>query len=112
MRHWDLTCGRKFTLGNHRTPLSPLMMEIDYLIRRSDVHGQNVANEILAEMGKLLLTLTRAGDSIYREGNGRFLFMLPPRMKKVCWFSQSACAGVLKVPPGRWSTACRPVLAV
>lgn len=88
------------------------MMEIDYFDQTLDVHGQNVANEILAEMGKLLLTLTRAGIAFTVRVMAVFCSCCPPRMKKVCWFSQSACAGVLKVPPGRWSTACRPVLAV
>lgn len=78
MRHWDLTLRQEVSRSETTEhPLSLLMMEIDYFDQTLDVHGQNVANEILAEMGKLLLTLTRAGDSIYREGNGRFLFMLP-----------------------------------
>jgi diguanylate cyclase (GGDEF)-like protein len=78
MRHWDLTLCQEVSRSEAtHHPLSLLLMEIDYFDQTLEVNGQNVTNVILSELGKRLLTLTRAGDSIYHAGNGRFLFMLP-----------------------------------
>jgi len=78
MRHWDLTLRQEVSRSEAtHHPLSLLLMEIDYFDQTLEVNGQNVANVILAELGKRLLTLTRAGDSVYHAGNGRFLLMLP-----------------------------------
>lgn len=78
MKHWDLTLRQEASRSEATgLPLSLLALEVDYFDQILAVQGINATNEILAELGKRLQILTRAGDSIYFAGQGRFLFMLP-----------------------------------
>lgn len=78
MKHWDLTLRQEVSRSEATGhSLSLLAFEVDYFDQILEVQGINSTNELLAELGKRLQGLTRAGDSIYYAGGGRFLFMLP-----------------------------------
>ena len=59
------------------SPLSIIILDIDFYDQQLEVHGPNLANELLSAFGRELLEVTRAGDSIYYADNGRFFILLP-----------------------------------
>ena len=78
LKHLDFTLkqeiSRSETTGH---PLSIIILDIDFYNQQLEVHGPNLANELLSVFGHQLLEVTRAGDSIYYAENGRFFILLP-----------------------------------
>ncbi len=78
LKHLDFTLKQEISRSETtHHPLSIIAMEIDFFDQQLEVHGPNLANELLSEFGRKLLQATRAGDSIYYAGDGRFFILLP-----------------------------------
>jgi GGDEF domain-containing protein len=87
LKHLDFTLkqeiSRSETTGHS---LSIIILDIDFYDQQLEVHGPNLANELLSAFGHQLLEVTRAGDSIYYAENGRFFILLPvPSTEGVTW---------------------------
>jgi len=78
LKHLDFTLkqeiSRSETTGHS---LSIIILDIDFYDQQLEIHGPNIANELLSVFGHRLLEVTRAGDSIYYADNGRFFILLP-----------------------------------
>ncbi|WP_369601384.1 GGDEF domain-containing protein [Hahella sp. SMD15-11] len=78
LRHLDFTLkqevSRSETTGH---PLSLIALEVDYYDQLLDVHGQNITQEVIVALARQLQGMTRAGDSLYYDRNGRFYLLLP-----------------------------------
>jgi diguanylate cyclase (GGDEF)-like protein len=78
IRHFDETLVKEVSRADDTGhPLSLISMEIDYFPQVKDVHGQAVASDLLAELSKMLISMIRAGDSLYYDGEERFYLLLP-----------------------------------
>jgi diguanylate cyclase (GGDEF)-like protein/PAS domain S-box-containing protein len=66
-----LRCSRK------QLPLSILMLDIDYFKRFNDTYGHLAGDEILCEVGMLLLEHVRREDVPCRYGGDEFVVVLP-----------------------------------
>lgn len=78
IRHFDEILTKEVSRADatgHR--LSLISLEIDYFPQVKDVHGQAIANDILAELSKMLASMIRAGDSLYYDGGEKFYLLLP-----------------------------------
>ncbi len=61
----------------HDLPLSVVFFDIDDFKRINDVHGHQVADRILEEVGRSVRPLLRAGDVLGRWGGEEFLLIAP-----------------------------------
>lgn len=61
----------------HEFPLSVLMVDVDHFKRVNDEHGHLVGDEVLREMGRLILESLRAYDIPGRYGGEEFCLLLP-----------------------------------
>jgi two-component system cell cycle response regulator len=61
----------------YSTPLSCVMIDIDYFKRINDTHGHQAGDEILRQLGQLLRDSVRACDFVGRFGGEEFLVVLP-----------------------------------
>ncbi len=59
------------------TPLSLLMLDIDYFKRINDEHGHTVGDEVLQKLAGELQQIIRAPELIGRYGGEEFLIVLP-----------------------------------
>jgi diguanylate cyclase (GGDEF)-like protein len=78
IRHFSETLAKEVCRSDatgHR--ISLIAMEIDYFSEVKEVHGPAVANDLLAELSKMLGNMIRAGDSLYYDGHDRFYLLLP-----------------------------------
>lgn len=58
-------------------PLSILFFDADHFKRVNDTYGHSTGDIVLQELGRLVSSLLRAGDSIGRYGGEEFLALLP-----------------------------------
>ena len=58
-------------------PLSILFFDADHFKRVNDTYGHSTGDIVLQELGRLVNSLLRAGDSIGRYGGEEFLVLLP-----------------------------------
>ncbi len=58
-------------------PLSLLMMDIDYLKHVNDTYGHLAGDELLREMGRVLMAEVRVIDTVARYGGEEFSVILP-----------------------------------
>ena len=61
----------------NESPLSVIMLDIDYFKRLNDRHGHSVGDQVLVLVAKLLVNNTRGYDSIARFGGEEFIVLLP-----------------------------------
>ncbi len=61
----------------HEFPLSVLMVDVDHFKQVNDAHGHLVGDEVLREMGRLILESLRAYDIPGRYGGEEFCLLLP-----------------------------------
>ncbi|SFR09825.1 diguanylate cyclase [Desulfoscipio geothermicus] len=59
------------------TPLSLVMLDVDYFKIYNDTNGHPAGDEVLASIGKILTDLLRQCDTIIRYGGEEFLVILP-----------------------------------
>lgn len=59
------------------SPLSVLMMDIDYFKKYNDTHGHQAGDRLLKEVGNVLTEEVRTGDLVARYGGEEFLVLLP-----------------------------------
>ncbi len=56
----------------HREPLGVLMLDLDGLQRVNDTHGATAGDQLLAEVGGILLETIRVEDAVFRCGGDEF----------------------------------------
>lgn len=61
----------------HQYPVACVMLDVDDFKRINDGHGHPAGNAVLAQLGQLLKTQTRASDIPGRYGGEEFLLILP-----------------------------------
>ncbi len=72
--------------------LTVAMLDIDHFKQLNDTHGHDAGDAVLRELGKILRSLTRAGDVACRYGGEEFLLVLPDcdiacaqlRLREIC----------------------------
>ncbi len=63
--------------SRYRTPLSCVMIDIDFFKRVNDTHGHQAGDEVLRHIGQVLATGVRASDFVGRFGGEEFFAVLP-----------------------------------
>src|SRR5262249_36724351 len=61
----------------YHTPLSSVMIDIDFFKRINDIHGHQAGDEVLRQVGQLLSAARRNCDFIGRYGGEEFCGVLP-----------------------------------
>jgi len=61
----------------YRTPLSCVMIDIDFFKRINDIHGHQAGDEVLRQLGELLGAGVRTCDFVGRYGGEEFCVILP-----------------------------------
>lgn len=73
-RRLDEECSRALRYG---LPLSVLMIDIDRFKRINDAYGHPVGDQVLAYLGKLMLSVLRESDILARFGGEEMLVVAP-----------------------------------
>lgn len=60
----------------HHAPFAVFMLDIDHFKKVNDEYGHDVGDFVLSELAKLLQSLVRNGDSVYRAGGEEFVVLL------------------------------------
>ncbi len=68
-------------------PLSCVMLDLDFFKRINDIYGHPVGDSMLKSVADLLLTLSRASDSVCRYGGDEYCVLLPETTEEaaVAW---------------------------
>ncbi len=61
----------------YQTPLSLLMLDIDYFKDYNDSYGHLEGNKVLQQIGKIIQACLRSMDTAYRYGGEEFTVLLP-----------------------------------
>lgn len=61
----------------NQSPLSVIMLDIDYFKRLNDRYGHNIGDQVLVFVADILIKNTRGYDSIARFGGEEFIILLP-----------------------------------
>lgn len=60
----------------HRTPFGLMLVDVDHFKQVNDVHGHDVGDAVLVEVGRRLGSVCRSSDSVCRWGGEEFLVMV------------------------------------
>jgi diguanylate cyclase (GGDEF)-like protein len=63
--------------GRYHTPLSCVMIDIDYFKRINDNYGHQAGDEVLRQLGQILSSGVRTSDFVGRYGGEEFCVVLP-----------------------------------
>src|SRR6185436_15071447 len=69
----------------HATPLSCVMIDIDFFKRINDVHGHQAGDDVLRQLGQLLSGSIRGSDVAGRYGGEEFCVILPDATEQQAW---------------------------
>ncbi|MEJ2426956.1 MAG: diguanylate cyclase [Candidatus Thiodiazotropha sp.] len=61
----------------YATPLSLIMLDVDYFKEVNDVHGHHVGDLVLQEIANILAHSSRGSDAVARWGGEEFLILAP-----------------------------------
>lgn len=61
----------------YQHPLSVMILDLDHFKKINDDHGHNKGDEVLADVGRLLMKSCRQGEFVSRIGGEEFLILLP-----------------------------------
>jgi diguanylate cyclase (GGDEF)-like protein len=67
--------------SRYNSPLSFLMIDIDFFKKYNDEHGHLAGDEVLKRVSKVLTSLAGASDLVARYGGEEFAFILPAQDK-------------------------------
>ncbi len=77
-RHLDAEGQRLFAMTKrYRTPMSVLILDIDFFKQINDQHGHQAGDQVIRETAALLRTLVRTSDIVGRYGGDEFMLLLP-----------------------------------
>lgn len=77
-RYFDHRCLIEFSQAvRHRYPLACLFLDIDHFKAINDGHGHSAGDEVLRQVGGLILRTLRTGDLAARYGGEEFVVLLP-----------------------------------
>lgn len=77
-RYFDHRCLIEFSQAvRHRYPLACLFLDIDHFKAINDGHGHPAGDEVLRQVGGLILRSLRTGDLAARYGGEEFVVLLP-----------------------------------
>ncbi len=69
-REWDRA-------ARHKSPLSCVMLDLDFFKRINDTHGHPAGDSVLKAVAKLLYESCRSSDAVCRYGGEEFCILLP-----------------------------------
>lgn len=77
----------------YRTPLSCVMIDIDFFKRINDIHGHQAGDEVLRQLGQLLGAGVRTSDYVGRYGGEEFCVILPETTEQqaALWAERMRC---------------------
>lgn len=77
-RHkWDEQFKLQVELARQGSPLSLILLDIDYFKKINDQYGHSVGDKILKHLCGLLTSLLRSSDQLFRIGGEEFAILLP-----------------------------------
>lgn len=110
--NWELehTCSR-------RDPFSVIMLDIDHFKAINDTFGHPAGDQVLRDLGDLLITRLRQGDTPGRYGGEEFLLLLPATAEfGACHLAEQIRESVASRPfsacPGRQVTISAGVATI
>jgi two-component system cell cycle response regulator len=97
--------------GRERTPLSIIMLDIDFFKKINDGHGHNTGDVVLKELVRRILAELRPYDTFGRYGGEEFIVLLPGAYMYEVLAVSERIRGAIRNTPFDVGTACLPVTA-
>jgi len=84
-RHATDSLQREIDRANrYGSPLSAIMLDIDFFKRLNDEHGHLAGDQVLIELARIMLANTRKSDLVARTGGEEFMIVLPETQLSGC----------------------------
>jgi diguanylate cyclase (GGDEF)-like protein len=95
--------------NRYNSPLSAILLDIDFFKTINDTHGHLAGDLILVELAKTLAGSTRKSDLVARTGGEEFLILMPETRLRGCIHKAKALQkeiAALKVPFNNHELSC------